>query len=325
LDALLPILGEKIARKLAAELRKMRSKAVVIIPSGLLSIFPIHAAPYAVNGKNSSLLDEFTVTYVPSAMTLEHTRQALQGMEDKRLSLMAVGDPFTEGIPDLPFARTEVEEVAKLFPRSLSLYERDATVQEVLKNFGGTTHLHFSCHGYFNPDSPLDSGILLSNNENMTLRNLLDQSGLSGTRLAVLSACQTAITDFKRLPEEAIGLPAGFLQAGVQGVIGTLWPVNDFSTALLMIQFYRYHINGDPDTREGPMRPAAALRKAQIWLRNVKNRDIKEYVKIALPEFHSRLTASQADGIYKALALENENVNPFEHPYFWAGFTFNGA
>ncbi|HEY6795134.1 MAG TPA: hypothetical protein VI248_10680 [Kineosporiaceae bacterium] len=31
------------------------------------------------------------------------------------------------------------------------------------------------------------------------------------------------------------GLPAGFLRAGAEAVLGALWPVNDLSTALVMI------------------------------------------------------------------------------------------
>ena len=65
---------------------------------------------------------------------------------------------------------------------------------------------------------------------------------MQNTRLVVMSACQTAITDFLKLPDEAIGLPAGCLQAGAEAVVGTLWPVNDLSAAILMIEFYRLHI-----------------------------------------------------------------------------------
>jgi CHAT domain-containing protein len=86
----------------------------------------------------------------------------------------------------------------------------------------------------------------------LTVRDLISER-LRGTRLVVLLACQTAITDFNDLPEEAIGLPGGFVQAGVPGVVGTLWPVNDLSTMLLMVKFYEAHL------KEG-LTPAAALR-----------------------------------------------------------------
>ncbi|MBA3822552.1 MAG: CHAT domain-containing protein [Ktedonobacterales bacterium] len=45
--------------------------------------------------------------------------------------------------------------------------------------------------------------------------------------LLILSACETAIIDATRLKDEMLGLATGFLQAGVIGVIASLWSVND--------------------------------------------------------------------------------------------------
>ena len=122
---------------------------------------------------------------------------------------------------------------------------------------------HFACHGQFNAAAPLDSALLLANGSQSTVRDLIhaESERLAHLRLVVLSACQTAITDFGNLPDEAVGLPSSFLQAGVPAVIGTLWPVNDISTALLMVCFYRYHLQDGLD-------PVTALHQAQAWLRD---------------------------------------------------------
>jgi CHAT domain-containing protein len=116
-----------------------------------------------------------------------------------------------------------------------------------------------------------------------------------------------AVTDFARLLEDAIGFLAGLLQAGVPGVVGTLWPVNDLSTALLMIKFYEYHLCGDARAGEGPMPPASALRKAQLWLKEATNADLAE----VLPSPFEYATKKQE--------------KPFTHPYHWAPFVFHGA
>ena len=80
-------------------------------------------------------------------------------------------------------------------------------------------------------------------------------------RLVILSACETGVFDFQRTRDQFIGLPATFLQAGAAGVIGTLWPVDDTSTALIMMKFYNLHLANN-------MEPALALRRAQLWLRD---------------------------------------------------------
>jgi hypothetical protein len=41
-----------------------------------------------------------------------------------------------------------------------------------------------------------------------------------------------------RLPDEAIGLPSALLGAGTAAVLGTLWPVDNLSTALLLSLYY---------------------------------------------------------------------------------------
>jgi hypothetical protein len=75
----------------------------------------------------------------------------------------------------------------------------------------------------FDPMIRWPPGLLLADGE-LTMRDIIAAgfTALAETRLALLSACQTAIQDFRNLPDEAIGLPAGFTQAGVPLVLGTL-------------------------------------------------------------------------------------------------------
>lgn len=74
--------------------------------------------------------------------------------------------------------------------------------------------------------------------------------------LVVLSACQTALGKEIR-GEGLVGLTRGFMYAGAERVVASLWQVDDLATARLMTYFYRGML------KEG-MRPAAALRAAQI-------------------------------------------------------------
>ncbi|MGB9872576.1 MAG: CHAT domain-containing protein, partial [Anaerolineae bacterium] len=143
--------------------------------------------------------------------------------------------------------------------------------------------------------------------------------------LAVLSACQTAITDFRDLPEEAVGLPAGLLQAGAPAVVGTLWPVADASTALLMTRFYEVLLQeGEP--------PAQALRRAQLWLRDLTNADLEAYLTThwrlaeARRESARRMPLSLVEELMlQVLTTDDPAGRPFADPYFWAPFTFTGS
>ncbi len=70
---------------------------------------------------------------------------------------------------------------------------------------------------------------------------------LHGTWLVVLSACDTGVGEF-RLGEGVPGLaPDGFVQAGAQNPLMTLWPVYDIASGELMLNFYaKLHENNNP-------------------------------------------------------------------------------
>jgi CHAT domain-containing protein/tetratricopeptide (TPR) repeat protein len=325
-DALL-LLGDKILKPVAEALKVLGASNVILIPCGQLALFPLHAAEYMVDGQTRRFIDEFTVTYAPSARALGSCRETLATVANQSLTLFGVGNPLPlpeEKYPPLKFARPEVEKIVPLFGEATAvLYEQQATRSAVNEQLGRTTYLHLSCHAMFNPQDPLQSGVVFSNEEMLTLKDLLGGQRLRGTRLVVLSACQTAITDFKDLPEEAIGLPGGFVQAGVPGVVGTLWPVNDLSTMLLMVKFYEAHL------KEG-LTPASALRKAQLWLRGVTNAELSElFAKYKLTATDrpasTRMAYEMASEKFREYTLRDPNEKPYAHPYYWAPFVFYGV
>ena len=75
--------------------------------------------------------------------------------------------------------------------------------------------------------------------------------------LVVLSACETGLGKIAR-GEGLIGLTRGFLYAGAQNLLVSLWQVNDASTSQLMIDFYRNMLNGESKP--------TALREAKLAL-----------------------------------------------------------
>jgi CHAT domain-containing protein len=74
--------------------------------------------------------------------------------------------------------------------------------------------------------------------------------------LVVLSACRTALGKDDS-GEGLMGLTRGFFYAGAARVVASLWTVPDGGAARMMTLLYR-------SMREQHLRPAAALRAAQI-------------------------------------------------------------
>jgi CHAT domain-containing protein len=114
----------------------------------------------------------------------------------------------------------------------------------------------------------------MANDEILSLRDLLDLK-LKGLRLAILSACETGIPG-TNLPDEVISLPTGLLQAGAAGVVSSLWSVADLSTMVLLSRFYQLW-------RTDNLEPPAALRQAQLWLRDSTGPELAPYLQASHP------------------------------------------
>lgn len=84
------------------------------------------------------------------------------------------------------------------------------------------------------------------------------QLDLSKTKLAVLSACNTALGQVVG-KEGVIGLQRAFRMAGVEQMIISLWPIPDKQTTELMVLFYKSWLGGQSTT--------AALRSAQLHIK----------------------------------------------------------
>lgn len=233
------------------------SQAVTFIPAGHLAILPLHAAWVEDNRKpirRRYVLDEINITYAPSAHALQ---QASLRAELPVESLLAVDNP--DGTLD---TSKEINTALHLFKQHTHLPGNEASVKAVKKAMQHASVLHFATHGRAGWQEEEQAKIILADGD-LSLPDIFDLH-LQRARLAVLSACETGVPGLK-LIDEMIGLPAGMMQAGVPGVVGSLWLVDDRRTNILMKRFYKVW-------REGAESPSESLRQAQIWLRNSLSR-----------------------------------------------------
>ena len=312
LERLLTRLRDRLVGPLVAHLETLGLAEATLVPAGRLSLLPL---PAAADGK-------LVLAVVPSASALAAAKATLASRTAQPDTLVAVGNPLParETMRPLAYATAEVEAIAARFDSDNRqvLTEYDARWDLVLPALGGATHVHLACHGYFDVDDALESGLWVSATNRLTLRDVLSGDlDLGATRLVVLSACQSGVTEYQQTPDEAIGLPAGLIQAGIPGVVSTLWPVNDVSTAVLMAELYRLMI-------VDRLEPAQALTRAQAFLRS----STVELLHLAR-WFEDRYRASgetDADALAAvSYCHANPDARPFDGARFWAGFIFSGA
>jgi len=187
-------------------------------------------------------------------------------------SLRDVGDDnFT--LSKLEYSLKEANAITAVAPRGSWLKvvgfkaNRAAATSPLLKQF---RIVHFATHGIVNNKHPELSGIVLSMVDKhgqeqegyLTLHDIYDLN--LPIDLVVLSACRTGVG--KQVPGEGlIGLMRGFMHAGTQTVVVSLWDVDDEATAELMKRFYQHMLG------KNQLPPAAALRQAKLEMREHPN------------------------------------------------------
>ena len=293
-------LGAVIGQPLRNALRESGSARAKIVSLGLLGVLPIHAACVEEEGATSDrryLLDDVCIAYLPNAQA---GMPGFVANDDHVDSILAVDEPSAAGVSSLAGSEREVASAVASFDerQATILRHEDATRGAVLSAMAGRHVIHFSCHGIASPDHPQNSRLLMADAP-ITVADLL-ASRLDGTRLVVLSACETAFPG-ARVLDEVVGLPTSLLQAGASAAIGSLWPVEPLATMALFSRFYcLWRIERLP--------LAEALRQAQCWVRDLR-RDDRE---AAFPGVD--FTASGGSG-----------PTPYANPFWWAAFELTGS
>ncbi len=217
-------------------------------------------------GRDKDTLNEVLKT-VNEALMSESSkeRQLVKATEDTGVSSDGVY------VPRLPGTRQEAEQIAAMVPtneRRLALdfaASRDTVTSAELSQY---RYVHLSTHGLLDGVHPELSGLVFSlvNERGESQEGFLRAHEIFNLKLSpevvVLSACQTGMGKNIR-GEGLVSLTRGFMYAGAPRVIVSLWGVSDLGTTELMVRFYRGML------KEG-MRPAAALRAAQVSLMNDK-------------------------------------------------------
>lgn len=319
--------------------------SLILVPHRYLHLFPLHAlsvsqqtwkrfnpeTPHLQPPANPCLLDCFKkgVRYAPSCQLLQRVQQRERPPAATR-TLFAIQNP-TE---DLDYTDIEVETIKRDFSPADILSKQQATKTALLDNLetiAQAHYVHFSCHGSFDFQTPLISSLILAGAMEstdsptptgqkslrlrsggqanpakcLTLQDIFATLNLPKCRLVTLSACETGLTDTTKQSDDCIGLATGFLYAGSQGVLSSLWSVNDFATAYLMIKCYENLETSDM---------AVALNTAQLWLRDATQSKLLEWIG------KLKLDLESTQHIKGFLESYDSDETPFESPVFWAAF-----
>jgi len=223
--------------------------SLIIIPHG-----PLHSVPFAaLHDGERYLVERFEIVTCPSAALYAWLVSRPAGEDGKgKAVVVSVADDLA------PHVRDEAREVAAMLHPVQMLADADATVAAVADAVAAASVVHFACHGRFDSQNPLGSGLRMHDRW-LTVRDAY-RLRLKNT-LLVLSACETGLSHVGS-GDELAGLLRGFFAAGAASAVVSLWVVEDASTIALMRSFYYAKL----ERADGFRGAAAALRQSQCEL-----------------------------------------------------------
>jgi CHAT domain-containing protein/Tfp pilus assembly protein PilF len=222
---------------------------------------------------------------VAAATNSKHTPR-----DPKRRSITSTRSLTDTYFAPLDGTENEARSIQTLFPDAKVLTGAKAT-ETAVKQVSAPRILHLATHGFFlfeappvaggsdvstpkarvrgaNPGADIENPLLRSGlalaGANLRdgkgddgILTALEASGLNlwGTKLVVLSACDTGLGEVRN-GEGVYGLRRAFVLAGAESLVMSLWPISDYTTRELMINYYR-------NLKQG-MGRGEALRQVQL-------------------------------------------------------------
>ena len=228
----------------------------------------------------------------------------------------------------LPGTAGEAQQLSAILP-GVRVFTGTQASEGALKSLSGPAILHVATHGFFLPNqaevaADETRGLVLGSgnesraprNENPLLRSgialaganarqptdaedgvltALEAAGLDlwGTKLVVLSACETGVGEIKT-GDGVYGLRRALVLAGAESQLMSLWQVSDEATRDLMVAYYKRIQAGEGRSE--------ALRQVQLeMLRGTQKSEI---------------------GKDRSLRIERKTAasQTRSHPFYWASF-----
>lgn len=279
-----------------------QAQDVLLILSGLYAVLPITAALIDAHPTSAGI-----IAAVPA-------RQAVNpepvGWPLAAALFHGVTAASVPGERVLTCAPMEVSNIVRSLtsipsPPVTAVVTADVSRDEVVTAVTQSDIVHFSGHSDADTAEPLKSALVLQDCH-LPVADILGLD-LGQLKLLTLSSCASSTASVASLGSEYLGIHSAFHYAGCHFVIGTLWPVYDFTAAIFMTRFYdELARNPQLDLRS----VSAGVQAAQQWMKNATLRDVERYAAqldpgIAVPE---------------SFAAGPDHARPFGTPRDWAAF-----
>lgn len=231
-------------------IRALQSTQLIIIPHG-----PLHLIPWAgliFNGKR--LFEYCPVGILPNLACII----GLDADFSNNPNIALIGSPdysSLSNLTSLPYTEKEIENLKQLYSDKNSIIGSVLTgAKATEEGFWELLHhkntergiLHITSHGTFEPDEPMNSGLLLTDAK-------VDAAEIARSSVkyneVILSACSsgwrpTKVQDVELSGDDILGLPGSFLEAGARSVLVSIPMADDRAACKFMIAYHQNRLSG---------------------------------------------------------------------------------
>ena len=254
---------------------------LIIIPDDNLFAIPIESI--VLKSTSQNVINQFNVSYHYSGYfwyrsftkTVEPQNPSIAlfapVFDQESNGILASSNPYRDNemliedsvlrgsnnLQPLPFSCVEVEQISKKFESkklTARVFLREQASEQNFRESENATIVHIATHGVSNKYEPEQSGLFFSQDQSVVSKSDFNSDGFLhmnelyalsfNTDLTVLSACKSGAGQIVE-GEGFFGLPRGFILAGANNLIVSLWKLHDEKTASLIKQFYDYLLKGN--------------------------------------------------------------------------------
>ncbi|KAJ7436035.1 CHAT domain-containing protein [Mycena latifolia] len=228
------------------------------LSTGAFTGLPLHACPPT---------DEFIHSYTPTLGSLVNAYTKKSSNSAPKLGIVGVTHTGPSVANSLKGVKEEVEHILRIASCPVEcLQGEQATAEAVKHQLQECSWAHLACHGKQDLFEPTKSHLRLYGGI-LELDTIL-RMPLSNAEFVFLAACETVMGDTE-LENESFHLGGGFIAAGFQGAIGTLWSMNDQDGPLIAEIVYSHLFRGGHQPSANDAAEALQLAVKELKARHI--------------------------------------------------------
>jgi CHAT domain-containing protein/predicted negative regulator of RcsB-dependent stress response len=252
--------GDKLTSLLLDPVKEYLAGArrVIIVPDGNMHLLNMETLPVVTKAGKQYWIESAELAVTPSLILLSQESLATKASATPNLLLYGAPISPVADYPDLPGTKTEIAGIGKYFEGRETIVEGAKATPRFFAAAMPESYsmIHFAAHAEAVLQSPLDSAIILSKDDQGFKLYAREIARLQLTaNLVTLSSCHSAGAKSYN-GEGMVGFAWAFMLSGVHNVIAGLWDVDDAYSSRMMITLYKGIASGK--------RPSSALREAKL-------------------------------------------------------------